>query len=99
MVFVQCKRYEGAVRVHAVRELMGVVSRRQANKGVVVATGGFTASARREAGETPMIELIDFNALNHLLNRYIGPGWPDRMFYEIRHMQTAAAKARSDRSI
>jgi restriction system protein len=51
LVLIQCKRYRDIVRVPAVRELMGVVVRRHANKGVLVATCGFTSPARREAGE------------------------------------------------
>jgi len=95
LVLVQCKRYEDVVRVQAVRELMGVVSRRQANKGVVVATCGFTRPARQEAKETPMIELIDFVALNRLLNTHLGASWPEHMSYDIRQMQMAGAKARA----
>jgi restriction endonuclease Mrr len=71
---------------------MGVVSRRQANKGVVVATSRFTKPAQNEASATPMIELIDFTALNLLLNRHLGAKWPDTMHYEIRRMQMESAK-------
>lgn len=92
LVLIQCKRYEDVVRVHPVRELMGVVSRRQANKGVVVATCGFTRFAKLEAAETSMIELLDFSALNRLLNKYLGSEWPRTMSYEIRRMQLAAVR-------
>ena len=93
VVLVQCKRYEDVVRVQAIRELMGVVSRRQANKGVIVATCGFTPPARQEAEATPMIELIDFTQLNRLLNQHLGATWPDHMSYEIRRMQIVSIKA------
>lgn len=92
LVLIQCKRYKEIVRVSAVRELMGVVSKRQANKGVLVATCGFTTPAKQEAASTPMIELLDFSALNGLLNKYMGAKWPDCISYEIRNMQMASAK-------
>lgn len=92
LILIQCKRYEDVVRVQAVRELMGVVARRQANKGVLVATCGFTTPARQEANSTPMIELIDFHGLNMLLNRHLGANWPVLMSYEIRRTQLANAQ-------
>lgn len=98
LVLIQCKRYEDVVRVQAVRELMGVVSRRQANKGVLVATCGFTPPAWQEASSTPMIELIDFQALNKLLNQNFGAKWPDYMTYDIRRVQMAHAKSRTSKA-
>jgi restriction system protein len=92
LVLVQCKRYGGAAPVSAVRELMGVVSWRHANKGVLVATGGFTRAARQEASMTPMIELIDYATLNQLLNEHFGAEWPDRIGHAIRDMQRASAR-------
>jgi restriction system protein len=92
VLLVQCKRYEDVVRVAAVRELMGVVSRRHANKGVIVATCGFTSPARNEASLTPMIELIDFPALNKLLNQNFGAKWPLYMSHEIRNLQFASTR-------
>lgn len=92
LVLIQCKRYEDVVRVHAVRELMGVVARRQANKGVLVATCGFTRSARQEATANAMIELIDFSSLNRLLNQYFGAKWPEHISYDIRTLQMESMK-------
>jgi len=93
-ILIQCKRYEGTVGVRPIRELLGVVSRRQANKGVIIATCHFTRAARREAEENLMIELVDFPALNRLLNQCLGANWPQSMHYEIRDMQRASAKER-----
>jgi hypothetical protein len=39
-----------------------------------------------------MIELLDFNALNVMLNRAFGPKWPNLISYCIREEQAAAAK-------
>ena len=87
LALVQCKRYESSITVKTVRELMGVVASKQANKGIVVATCRYTATAIREANVNEMIELIDYAALNLLLNEHLGANWPDRMSYEIRNLQ------------
>jgi restriction system protein len=92
LVLVQCKRYTDVVRVQAVRELMGVVARRQANKGAIVATCGFTRAAREEAKTNQIIELIDFPDLNRLLNLHFGARWPNEMSYAIRSTQISMAK-------
>lgn len=42
---VQCKKWKGRVGVKPVRELMGLLSHHQAQRGVIVATGGFTKEA------------------------------------------------------
>lgn len=76
---IQCKRYVDVVRVQAVRELMGVVSRFQANKGIIITTSDFTKSARKEAQATAMIELIDYSSLNKLLNLHKGANWPSHI--------------------
>lgn len=66
---VQCKDWKGDVGVAAVRELYGVVSAEGANKGVLVASSGFTRAAR-EFAEGKRIELIDGKALADLLREY-----------------------------
>lgn len=95
LLLIQCKRESHTVGPKPGRELMGVVSAQKANMGVVVATCGFTRTARSEASASSRIELIDFKALNLLLNRHMGARWPDNMMFEIRRMQMSEAKARS----
>jgi restriction system protein len=59
-VLFQCKRYQGAVPVSAVRDFRGALQGR-ADKGIILTTGTFTTEAKREAirdGATP-IELVD----------------------------------------
>jgi restriction system protein len=59
-VLFQCKRYDGAVAVSAVRDFRGALQGR-ADKGIILTTGTFTTDAKREAirdGATP-IELVD----------------------------------------
>ena len=63
-VLFQCKRYQGAVAVSAVRDFRGALQGR-ADKGIVLTTGTFTTDAKREAirdGATP-IELVDGDKL------------------------------------
>jgi restriction system protein len=92
LVLIQCKRYKGTVGAPAIRELRGVVAERHANKGTVIATGGFTKAARAFASKNTLIELVDFADLNVLLNRAFGPKWPKSVFYRIREAQAAALK-------
>jgi restriction system protein len=59
-VLFQCKRYQGAVAVSAVRDFRGALQGR-ADKGIILTTGTFTTDAKRESirdGATP-IELVD----------------------------------------
>ncbi len=87
-ILIQCKRYKENIGASVIRELTGVVSRHHANKGVVITTAGFTRQARKEAGFTPIIEIIDFDALNIILNKYLGPRWPTYMHYRVREIQS-----------
>jgi restriction system protein len=71
--FIQCKRFgpRNLVGVEAVRELMGVVHRERATKGVLITTSDFTGGARREAREFGnQIELINGEKLITLLSQY-----------------------------
>jgi restriction system protein len=92
MLLIQCKRYANTVGVRPIRELRGVVAERQANKGVVIATGGFTKTARIFASRNKMIELLEFKELNVMLNRAFGAKWPNSLSYLIREEQAAAIK-------
>jgi restriction system protein len=92
MLLIQCKRYAKTVGVPAIRESRGVVADRQANKGVVIATGGFTKAARTFASRNKMIELLEFRELNVMLNRAFGAKWPNSISYLIREEQSAAIK-------
>jgi restriction system protein len=63
-ILFQCKRYQGAVAVSAVRDFRGALQGR-ADKGIILTTGTFTTDAKREAirdGATP-IELVDGDKL------------------------------------
>lgn len=67
-VLVQCKQWRTRrVGPKVVRELLGVVSAEQADAGVVVTEGSFTAEAERFARDVP-IELVDGDKLQTMIN-------------------------------
>ena len=69
-VLFQCKRYQGAVAVSAVRDFRGALQGR-ADKGIILTTGTFTTDAKREAirdGATP-IELVDGDNLVEMFEK------------------------------
>ena len=57
VVLVQCKHWKQNVGVSIVREHLGVVSAYKAQRGIIVSSGDFTASARDFAQQTG-IELV-----------------------------------------
>jgi restriction system protein len=69
-VLFQCKRYAGGVGPDKIRDFRGAMVGR-ADKGIILTTGGFTASATQEAsrdGASP-IELVDGHELVQLLEQ------------------------------
>lgn len=64
---VQCKRYSGSVGVPIVRDLYGVVTAERANKGILITTGHYTASAI-EFSADKNLELIAGEQLSSLLH-------------------------------
>ena len=69
--FFQCKRYQGKVAPHAVRDFRGAMTGR-GDKGLLITTGSFTKEAQSEATRdgAPPIELIDGDQLCDLLKSY-----------------------------
>ena len=70
-VFFQCKRYQGSVGPHAVRDFRGAMAGR-GDKGLLITTGSFTNDAKKEATRdgAPPIDLIDGERLCDLLKSY-----------------------------
>lgn len=68
---VQCKRQQTKVGAPAVRDLLGVVSSRKANKGILITTSDFTPAARAFAQGNP-IELVEGIQFSHLLEDFEG---------------------------
>jgi len=52
---VQCKRWRKRVGEPKVRDFYGAVQHEKADKGVIIATGGFTGPARRWAKGKPLV--------------------------------------------
>lgn len=90
---VECKRHKKNISVKEVRALLGVVERKHATRGILVATSGFSAAAREEAGTTGRLELIDQESLHKLLNQYFGPDWPSMIDRHITHARHAFEKS------
>ena len=65
-VLVQCKRWDKAVGVPVVRELLGAVTAERASRGILVAAGRFTGPAHAFAKQNG-VELIDGRALERLV--------------------------------
>lgn len=67
-VYFQCKRYKGPVGPEKVRDFRGAMQGR-GDKGLLITTGNFTASAKDEATRdgAPPIDLIDGERLCDLL--------------------------------
>lgn len=66
---VQCKRFSSAVGEPVVRDLFGVVTSQNANKGIVVTNSVFSKAAV-EFAEGKNIELVDGDGLSALLYQY-----------------------------
>jgi restriction system protein len=68
-VLVQCKQWKAwKVGVTIVREMLGVVVSRKADKGIIVTSGRFTGEAHRFAEKAdPPVQLIDGSALFELI--------------------------------
>jgi restriction system protein len=76
---VECKRHSHKPNVKDVRALLGVVSDRKVNKGIIVSTSTFTSGARELSSGNRRIELVPYSVLNRLLNRAFGPEWPQNI--------------------
>ena len=71
-VAIQAKRFapHRKVDVAAVREVVGSISQREFNKGIIITTSGFTAAAREEATRLG-VELYDCERLLWLLRQHL----------------------------
>lgn len=75
ILIIQCKRFENKVGVKYIRDLLGVVTDKKANKGTLITTSFFTKDSIKFAKNNPRIELIDYNTLAKLFNQYLGCNW------------------------
>ena len=78
-VLIECRQWRERVPVGAPRELYGILGKDRANKGIIVAPGGFTHgsdSAAEFANEVKTVELVDGSQLAALMTESYGPRWP-----------------------
>lgn len=70
-IYFQCKRYKGGVEPGVVRDFRGAMTG-QGEKGLVITTGTFSPSAKKEATRdgAPPVDLIDGDELCNLLKEY-----------------------------
>lgn len=69
LVLVQCKHWKSAkVGVNIIRELLGVMTAKQASNGIVITSGVFTQEAKNFAADKPL-DLIEGNQLFQLIDR------------------------------
>ena len=98
LVFIECKNWRGVVPVGPVRELRGAVTKADANRGVLVATSGFTegdASATEEADGDNRLTLVDGPELVRLAHTHLGANWArnlDRIVMDMRANTNATRK-------
>lgn len=77
-ILIEVKQWHRRVGVQTVRALRGVIDSRGANKGTIVAPGGFSrgpGTAETFAAEDAIIELVDGEKLSRLIVGRFGPDW------------------------
>jgi restriction system protein len=80
-IYIQAKRYQGAVQPAAVREFVGALAQQGAGVGVLFTTGSFTkaACAAVATGSGPRVKLVDGKELAKMMIRHgVGVSIADR---------------------
>lgn len=78
-VLIECRQWNKHVPVTALRAMVGVMSDERANKGVIVAPGGFAKGIGAATGYAARIktaELVNGPQLAALMTERYGPHWP-----------------------
>jgi restriction system protein len=79
VVLIECRQWAKRVPVAAVREIHDVMSYERANKGIIVAPGGFArgaGSSTEYADAIKTVELLNGSQLVALMKEHYGPRWP-----------------------
>ena len=88
MVYIQAKRVESDIGPGAIREFVGSLGERKANKGVFITSGGFTAGAREAANKAhTRIVLIDGEQLADFMIDH-GVGVSDYKTYTVKKLDS-----------
>ena len=69
-IVIQVKRYKNNVQSFEVRQMPGAVKIRDADKGILVTTSGFTGNSRDEAEKMDSVRLINGDELLTMLQRH-----------------------------
>jgi restriction system protein len=89
-VLVECKLYDRTkVGYKECMQLLGVISKEPACRGVLVTTGHVTSGARKA---DPRIEVVDETNLIQLLNEHLGLKWPSHINSLIIASQRVASR-------
>lgn len=91
LVLVQCKRSARPVGVRAARELLGVVSKRGADKGILITNNVFTSHAEQFA-LTQRLELLDGGGLARLATTLAGTPVPAVDTFEMNQSRQVPAR-------
>jgi restriction system protein len=92
-VLIECRQWTDHIPVSAPREMVGVLYVERANKGVIVAPGGFAegaGSASAFADEAKTVELVNGSQLATLMTEHYGPDWPQNLDRYIQNGRTIA---------
>jgi hypothetical protein len=83
--------FSATVGVEIVRQLGGLFETERPTKVVLVTTAECLSSdARKYAADSGRVELIPFEALNQLLNQYMGTAWPKEISLVLRRTRQNA---------
>jgi restriction system protein len=76
-ILIECKKYtEEPIRINLLREILGMVSHENVNKGIIVTTTEFTKDSTLFAESNSRLGLVDGDKLVRMLNEFMGPTWP-----------------------
>jgi restriction system protein len=77
-ILIECRQWNKHIPVTTVREMTGVMLDERANKGIIVAPGGFamgSGSATEYAARVKTVELVNGPQLAALMTEHYGPHW------------------------
>ncbi len=89
-VVIECKLHARKLAVEELRSFVGVIETEKVNRGILVAPSGFTKPGYDFARDARRVELIDYAALNRLLNQTHGADWPRRLGHIIATEKSAS---------
>jgi len=86
-IYIQAKRWNGSIGAPLIREFIGALARRNANKGVFITTSTFTDAAQDAIQGPFRVILIDGELLTRLMIDY-NIGVATKVAYEVKEIDT-----------